>query len=299
MTGKRSSISVLIAVIVAALAVAAFPASPISAADPVSLTPSADAWVNQLHATTNYGTAQMLRAAKPSAESVIRFKTGAWTGKSAEGLTFKINILSGDASGLIVEEVVGAWTEGSVTWRTRPTVVKEISHTAVFANGVATFPAGALFPAGTINRNAVALRVRSTNVALMMFGSREAANKPRLTLGANATPNPPPPTDVSMKPLADSWANAALPSKTYGTANYLLVDGQTKAEGYLMFDLTNWRGRKYDLLQLQFTVRTAGGSGVSVYRAGTSWTNWVSPGTSGRSPWRCWRTLPLHLPRER
>ena len=177
---------------------------------------------------------------------------------------------------MVVDRTESGWKESTVTWGLRPrtiATIASIAHTPTVVGGPAQFNVKSAFPSGVVDRPTVWLRVRNTRTSLVTFGSRESDDEAKLTLSVAEQVAP-----TKLKPTSDTWAESAKPTSTHGGAAYLLVDGQSKAEAYLKFDVSKWRGKSYSSLRLQIRVRTAGGTGVSVSRVGSSWSestlNW-------------------------
>ena len=239
------------------------------AASSLSTPASADAWLNKLKPKNNYGAAATLRADAGEAESLLKFNVSAWSGKRIASLALTIRNVSGDASGLVVDRTDGGWKELTVTWNLRPKTIATISTLSSTPRALgepAQFDVKSAFPSGFVDRSTVWLRIRNTKTNLVTFGSSETATKPRLTLGVAEQVAP-----TRMKPTSDTWVEQASPTRTHAGATYLLVDGQSKAEAYLKFDVSSWRSKTYSSLRLQIKVRTAGGTGVTVARVGSSW----------------------------
>ena len=110
------------------------------------------------------------------------------------------------------------------------------------------------------------LRIRNTKTNLVTFGSRESTTKADADAGCRRSGS----ANQDEAHLGHLGGSGVANAHTRRRA-YLLVDGQSKAEAYLKFDVSDWRGKTYSSLRLQIKVRTAGGAGVSVSRVGSSW----------------------------
>jgi SpoIID/LytB domain protein len=177
----------LVALAVTLAVAAALPHSAIQATATHQLTPVADAWVNRTRPNRNYGRALVLRAAS-TAQALLRFDTSAWFGLSVGSLELTLPGFSGDPGGLSLDLAGNAWRERSVTWRSRPPTLRtlEVAIGQAEAPDSLALELTDLFPSGTVDRNRVTLRVRSSSSSVA-FSSREGTTAPTLTLV------PPPP----------------------------------------------------------------------------------------------------------
>ena len=263
--GDWSARPLLIALL-AATAVAALPGSaPAAAAATLGVQPGADAWVNKAKAGTNYGSATTLRARKGAAESYIRFNLSAWQGLRVSALDLVLRGVEGTATSLRVSSTGTAWSEGSITWKTRPAVVQSLSGAPSASGGQARFDLRPLFPTAVVDRTLLSVRITNNQDTLVTFGSRESTPSPRLELTAGPRLD-----TVGLAVIQDTWANSAKPSLNYKSAANLKVRGQPRQEAFLKFDLSAWQGHSYDSLRLDIRL-SDGGGGVSVYRVGTGW----------------------------
>ena len=279
--GPRAIAPMLLGLAVAMLLTALPWGAPTTSAGTLELKPSADAWANRDRRDSNYGSTTTLKASAGTAESFLRFTIPAsWTGLPIGSLSLTVGGVQGNAAGLAVDQTVSGWTETGITWKKRPAVVAEVATAPVVTGSAARFDVADLFPSGVVDRSSIWIRIRNTNSHAVTLGSRESStNKPRLALVTGTGV-----VGAGVRPIADTWVDSTAPSKASGNAKYLVVDGKAKAEAYLLFDLSAWLNQPYTKLELQLKVRNVGGTGLSVSRVSSGWTeaslNWKSRPTT-------------------
>jgi peptidoglycan hydrolase-like amidase len=238
----------------------------LGATNALQLTPKADAWVNGAKPSANYGSSSLLRAKKGASESHLRFDIAAWRGLSVNSLALVLRGVQGDPSLLRAHRTSGAWNEGSLTYKTRPSAVQAAGAARVVSAGV-RLDLKPLFPTGIINRDTLNLRITNAAATLVQFASRESTTRPRLVLATGTRLDA-----VGLRPIADAFANSAHPKRTYGSAARLKVTSSPRRQSYLTFDVSAWKGQAVERIELQVLLNNSGGRGISVYRVGSSWT---------------------------
>ena len=265
--GYRSVSRLMLAVLMLSLAlfIPGSTGQALGADDSLSMTPVADAWVNKAKPGANYGSATLLRAQKGASHSYLRFNLSPWLGLPITSLRLELAGLSGDASRLAVQRTGTGWKEGGLTWKNRPSIFQAGGAVNLTA-GTARFGLKGLFPSGVVDRQLLSLRVTNASGALVRFGSRESASKPRLVLNVG-----PRLAAVGLPPLADTFANKAKPKRNFGSVKALRVSTSPVRQSYLSFDLSAWNGHAVDKLELQLRLADGAGKGIRVYRVGTGW----------------------------
>ena len=217
MTFFRRALGLVLVVASLALIVSgAIDPSPAIAVTSTS-TPIADARINRLAPSTNYGTISTLRADADDYESLIRFNA---PGGGVTDARLRIYVTDPGA-GPSVYAAGANWVESSVTWNLAP-------------------PAGALagsFPAAVTGQwieanvtsavasGVVAFRIRSTSSDGVSFGSRENTNKPQLivtttaatpTASPTSAPTPSPTAVADAIPIPDRISDRQPNGVTHG-----------------------------------------------------------------------------------
>ena len=105
--------------------------------------------------------------------------------------------------------------------------------------------------------------------------ARDAANNPSATAGPQSATTdalpPPPPSQLTLLPIADSYVDSSSPTTNYGTSTSLRFDGSPIVQSYLMFDLTGISGT-ITKATLRVYANTASSAGYTVGATGSTWT---------------------------
>jgi hypothetical protein len=137
-----------------------------------------DAIVLANRPTSNYGTASILGTdASPDILSFLKFSVAGLDGPVASA-KLRLNVTSGSASFNVAEVASTSWSEGSITYNTRPT-------TGSIINGSGTVTSGWLEIDVTsyINGNgSFSLALLANNAGRNLFNSAEAVNGPELII---------------------------------------------------------------------------------------------------------------------
>lgn len=153
-------------------------------------TPTADAYILSTNGTTNFGSANPLRASSVTNRSLLKFDTSSIPA-NATITSVRLQIYSTNSLGgaYRVHEALDSWTEAGVTWNNQPTW----NSTVLASSGIATtntslsitLPASSVVRAGNTNYGLD----YSTSGVVGLFSSREdGTNPPRLIVdyeGAN------------------------------------------------------------------------------------------------------------------
>jgi large repetitive protein len=186
-TSRRRFASFAAASVLAVLAVT-FPSAGISGIFTTTLTPTADAYVNQAAPSTNFGTAQQLYAgATPTMRSYLKFVVPNLGGTLSKA-TLRIFATESSAAGFAVRSAGNSWQEATVVYSGSPS-----------PSGTITASSGAL-TAGTwtsvdvtplVRSNAtVTFALTGTGSPAAALASRESSNKPQLDIDINDTTLP-------------------------------------------------------------------------------------------------------------
>ena len=173
-----------------------------AAAAPLTLSPVADARVQEANPTTNYGAEPELRVdggTDPDVESYLRFDVTGVT-IPVRKATLRLWVPAGGSTvdGPAVFTAPNTWTERGITWANRPgsTGTALDNKAAIASNAWVEYDVTAAISSnGTYS---FVLKPESTDGA--KFHSREGSNPPQLVVESGpvptvtATPAPPPPT---------------------------------------------------------------------------------------------------------
>ncbi|WP_158502053.1 DNRLRE domain-containing protein [Vitiosangium sp. GDMCC 1.1324] len=240
----------------------------------------ADARLNAAEPTRNFGGASTLVAdLSPRQESYLRFTVSGVTGRVTRAV-LRLYATDGTSDGPRVFSTSGFWTEGEITWNNRPAPSgSALDDTGAIASRtwVELNVTGAVRGNGEYNLVLVGTSGDGTN-----FASRENSQtslRPQLVLTVEPAPTPDcmPSTDTwssDVEPIADGYASQSEPTRHFGDAPVLKVDGSPRLESYLQFGFSfpdEWhvRGAK---LRLFATDETS--NGPRLYRASNEWPAW-------------------------
>ncbi|MBC8041801.1 MAG: DNRLRE domain-containing protein [Opitutaceae bacterium] len=152
--------------------------------------PSADSYIDQANATTNYGANSVLETYKTTTSekmSYLKFDVSGYAGSAAGSATLKLTRYAAD-SGISVAVFAGAddsWTESGVTWNTRPDTSSTATDTETVAATV-TFDVTAAVNTALAGDKVLTLKIKNAGgTGRAAFYSSEhgtAANRPTLTV---------------------------------------------------------------------------------------------------------------------
>ena len=115
--------------------------------------------------------------------------------------------------------------------------------------------------------------------------ARDAANNPSATAGPRSATTdalpPPPPSQLTLVPIADSYVDASSAAANYGTLISLRFDGSPIVQTYIMFDLSGLSGT-ITRATLRVYANTASSAGYTVGGTATTWTE--TGLTAGNAP---------------
>ncbi|QYG92237.1 DNRLRE domain-containing protein [Iamia sp. SCSIO 61187] len=174
---------------------------------PLTFTATADGLVKSSSPTRSYGGDAKLqvRAPDPAYESYVRFDLsglgGAPTSARLRLFVTDASPVSGTATG-----VQTGWTEGGLTWNTRPGAIGGPLGSA----GASTAGQWVEYDvtAGVAGDGPVAFAIRTTSTNSLITSSREGAHPPQLVVTAGGTSPPPPPPPPPPTPPSASFTRS-------------------------------------------------------------------------------------------
>nr|WP_267881068.1 DNRLRE domain-containing protein [Myxococcus stipitatus] len=250
------------------------PPLPVSGA-PVAFAPSADAFVSaDAPGTPSGGASVLLRVGNtPQREVHLRFFLQGLT-ETVQRAVLRLKVGNdGSANGPSVFETRGAWTEGSVTWNSRPARV-----------GSAVDRVPVLTPSGFVDYDVTNLVRGNGEVSLGLYGnstdevgfhSREVSTqRPELLVWTGASRSEPPDACMTRQellsrtfvPLHDTSVVQSSPTTVFHRAASLSVDGWPQAESYLDFDV-QLGSRPVRRVLLRLYALDASGNGPRLFKA--------------------------------
>ncbi|HET8521797.1 MAG TPA: DNRLRE domain-containing protein, partial [Thermomicrobiales bacterium] len=281
-------------------------AAAVSGAQPTTLTfaPVADARVMEARPDSNYGASTTLRVGGGNGHqtvSLLQFNVQGADGAVTQAL-LRLFVRSGSQNGPAISSAENTWTEGTVTWNTRPVLTSE----PIDDQGVVTPGQWLEFDISPfITANGLyTLALTSESSDSVDFSSREFINHvpslavtvdPATTPAPTPTENPQPtsttapeptattaplptegptattsaantevPVSMVLAPDADARVTESSPNANYGSYTSLVVDVGSGAnkESYLRFTIPASAG-SIQQATLRLTVRSSGSSGTS------------------------------------
>jgi hypothetical protein len=230
----------------------------------VTLTATADTYVNSASPSTSYGTATTAWVDNSPVEiGYLKFNLAPYAGRTITGASLQLrtstNADSGSGGTFTVRPVSDdSWSE-STTYTTRKTLgtatlgslVKPTTNTAY------SIPLTASALQGDIG-STLSLGLTTTSADGMNITTRQSTTAPTLKLTLAATT---PTTAVTLTPTADTYVNSASPGTQYGTSATVWVDNSPINTGYLKFNLAPYAGRTITAATLKLHTTTSASSG--------------------------------------
>lgn len=249
----------------------------------ISGTTFADAWVNQLAPSTNYGSATDLRVRGAEAGSghstYLKFTVPFFQGVY-QTAKLRIRTQSNDFSGSRVYGITSVgWNESTITWNNAPLTFSTTYATGELAGNawheidVTPLISGA----GTYTIGLVA-----PDEPGMAFWSRESGNAASLVVTYQ------PPVTATFATVADAWTNQLAPFTNYGSDTGLDVRSAATGQGrhaYLKFTVSGISG---PVQSARLRIRTQGVTipSARIYRiATTSWSESTLNWSNGPLNW--------------
>ena len=196
-----------------ALMVVGFVALPgVAAAAPVSVPAAEDSYVGASTPTSVFGTrAYMVVDGDPEQVAYLKFDIPAGTDLSS-GVRLRIFSESSHRTGVVAHAVADStWTEGSLTYATRPAVGAAAGSSGGLT--AATWKEFDVAPAVTAT-GTVSIALVATSTTAAKITSSEGANPPALIIGA-VEPPPPPSTEFTISPVSGGPYQAVSATATY------------------------------------------------------------------------------------
>lgn len=207
-----------------------------------SFTAVADAAVQAALPSQNFGsTPTLLSDTSPQEQSLLRFNVTGLSGTVTRAV-LRLYVSNGSADGPAVYSTASGWTEGAVTWNTRPAVSgSPLADLGSVTSGsfVEVDVTSAVSGNGEVN---LALVAASSDG--MDADSRETAaaeRRPTLIVTTGSTPPPPSRRTFTFPATADATLDSARAYQNFGTGN-LFVDASPDSYAVLRFELPGLTG---------------------------------------------------------
>ena len=239
----------------------------------LTFAPSADARVEAALPTANFGSASSLGAdLSPRMESYLRFSVSGVMGPVSSA-RLRLYTTDGSSDGPRVYRSAGGWTEGGLTWNTRPALSSgALDDKGAISTGtwVEFDVTSAVSGNGELNLALIATSSDGTD-----FSSREASSaslRPQLVVTFSPVDCMPRRDRYTYQFYAfdDAYVSLGSPSSNFGRAPALLVDGSPRLESYLQFDVFTFEFTIVDA-RLELSALDSTSNGPLLYRASTGW----------------------------
>lgn len=187
--GIRRSAALAPVIFLAVLVVTLFPSAAVSGIVTTTLTPTADAYVNQATPTTNYGTSADLKAGTtPIMRSYLKFVIPPLSGPVSSA-TLRLFATTTSASGFEVRSAGNGWNEGTMTYASgQPSRGSAITATSGPVTAGTWVPLNVTSLVSSNSTRSFALT--GTAVPAVELASRESGNQPQLVVNVNDTTAP-------------------------------------------------------------------------------------------------------------
>ncbi len=269
----------------------------------VVIEPTADAYTQQNTPTTNYGTETTVLVRQDAANALTRagyfeFNLGNVFALNGTVTAARLEVFGSHdqgGTGVTIKAIGGipapnqplVWSETSLNFNNAQTLTGVDLSGPTLSTTVVSPPPAKLyswdvksFVAAHVNAHShvtVALAYTAPNTYRSTFNSKEAAaNKPRLVV----TVDIPPPTTITLSPVADTYTQQNTPTTNYGIQPAVLIrqdvaNALTRG-GYFEFDLSGLpSGMIVDAKLKLFGSQDQGGTGTTIMAVGgTANTPW-------------------------
>jgi hypothetical protein len=220
--------------------------------------------------TRNLGSATLVRVDQsPDEEAYLRFNVTGVSGTVTRAV-LRLYAVNGSSAGPALYPTATGWSEGGLTWNTRPARTGASLGTRNPAAGAfVEYDVTAL-----VKRNGdfgFGLVPTSTDGA--DFASREdstASRRPQLVLTVQPATPPPTSGEVQLLPTADVMAREAYPTQNFGAATTLSADDAPRETSYLRFDVQGVMG-SVTRARLRLYVTNGTSDGPLVHMASSGW----------------------------
>ncbi len=224
----------------------------------ITFNPTADAYVIETSAGTNYGTAANLRVdGSPIIRSYLRFVVSGVAGGTVQSAILRIYANTANTTGFSAHRVAdNTWTESGITYTNSPAVGAVINNSQPFnaAAWVEVDVTPYVTADGTYN-----LAIDSANTTNTSLASRETtANAPQLVVtvagsgGATATPTSttkPASTATSTPKPASTATSTSVPVATATPGSSSVITVNPAADSYVHLDIPQPQLRRIKQLQ--------------------------------------------------
>jgi uncharacterized repeat protein (TIGR01451 family) len=279
------------------------------------LTASADNWLRQDAATTNYGTDAQLRTRPnpgPSQDNhaIVLFDlSGIPAGATVVSATFGIyeETTRDSTQTITLYRLTESWTESGSTWNSRngtnnwstaggtynATSLGSFAPTAV---GFKTFSVGSVVQNwlnGTYANDGFILVATTTNqTGDVRFTSRDNASASDQWPYLDVTYQLPDAGTITLTPIKDTYLDAGNSGRNYGSCAYVQTDDESskRERALLQFDLSNFASAcTINSASLTLTqigeAGTSNASTVNAHRVTADWTEGTQCGANGVANW--------------
>lgn len=237
---------------------------------------SADARVEEARPTSNFGGESVLLAdLSPHSESYLRFSVSGVTGRVTRA-TLRLYASDGTTDGPRVFLSTGGWTEGGLTWNTRPSLSSgvlddagAIPHQSWVEYDVTSAVAG------NGEYNFAIIPVSGNGMDVYSRESSRTALRPQLVLAVDELPADCRPRTATFSSLAspvrDGYASLSEPTRGFGLEPVLRVDGSPRLESFLQFGFNLTEGTSLRGARLRLYATDPTSNGPLLYRASNEW----------------------------
>jgi len=235
----------------------------------LTFTAVADATARAAEPTRNVGTVTTLNTDQaPDEEAYLRFSVTGVSGTVTRAV-LRLYTLNGSSGGPTLYPTATGWSEGGLTWNTRP------ARTGA-ALGTRNPTVGAFVEyevTALVKGNgdfSLALVPTSTDGA--DFASREssdATRRPQLLLTVQPV-TPPPTGEVQLLPTADALVREAYPTQNFGALPTLSADDSPRETSYLRFNVQGVMGT-VTRARLRLYVTNGTSNAPVVHAASSGW----------------------------
>ncbi len=207
-----------------------------------SFTAIADAAVQAASPSQNFGsTTTLLSDSSPLEQSLLRFNVTGLSGTVTRAV-LRLYVSNGSADGPAVYRTGSGWTEGVVTWSTRPAVSgSPLADLGSVSSGsfVELDVTQAVSGNGEVDLALVASSSDGMDAASRE--TLEVDRRPTLIVTTGSTPPPPSRRTFTFPATADATLDSSREYQNFGTGN-LFVDGSPDSRALLRFELPGLSG---------------------------------------------------------
>jgi hypothetical protein len=241
-------------------------------------TPSADAWVVADQPSANFGATTNLKVdGSPVQQTYMRFDVAGTGGRAVTSAQLRVYVSNPSSRGGDFHRVTGAWSEGSLTYGTRPAFDSAI---VASLGAVATDNWYSVDVTSLVKGDGQVNLVSTSSIADGAdYVSREGPTSLRpelvVTLG-DSSPTPTPtqtaaPATMTFTPSQDATLRSGRPTTNYGGATNLEVDNNELKRFLMSFDVSGIAGRRVTSARLQLYAVDGSPVGGDLHRVAADW----------------------------